>query len=186
MFQGARHCLWINLAQSNSFFCSEKCQSPVCISTCSAVKCNRFFETLGRSAILLIPQRSTALKWSVLCSWVFILKMSTALEWLDLCLTHCVLDVGATLSCRFLQTWWCSSLARRYPSLIWFLLANLEQFLLFCGHSPRSRLYACFVFFLYYDRVWLKLLTMKWFRVVWLCPSLCRDHTIRCTWRVWH
>ena len=58
-------------------------------------------DTIGGSAILLIPQRSIALEWLVLCSSVFMLKKSTALEWLALCLVHCVLDVDATLTCRF-------------------------------------------------------------------------------------
>jgi hypothetical protein len=96
------------------------------IWTCSVVQCQLFFDTLGRSAILLIPQRSIALEWLVLCSWVFMLKKSTALEWLALCLVHCVLGVGATLAYSFLQTWWWPSLARWFSSVL--LFENLEHF----------------------------------------------------------
>jgi hypothetical protein len=41
--------------------------------------------------------------------------------------------------------------------------------------------------FLYHNYLWQKLITMKWFRVVWLCPSFCfRNHTIWRMSRVWH
>jgi hypothetical protein len=41
-------------------------------------------------------------------------------------------------------------------------------------------------FFLYHNWVWQKLITMKWFRVVWLCPSFCcRNHSIRHMSWVW-
>jgi hypothetical protein len=121
-------------------------------------------------------------------SWVFMLKKSTALEWLALYFVNCVLGVGSTPTyltdfCRLddvhcLATW--------FPSLLWFFL-NLEQFWLICEHGLRKRTYAGFVIFLYLNWMWQKLITMKWFRAVWLCPSFCcRNHTILCMSRVWH
>ena len=111
------------------------------------VRCQLYVDALGRSAILLIPLRSIALEWIVLCLWVFMLKRRTALEWLALYLVYFVLGVGDTLRYRFLQTWWCSSRARWCLSLLWFLFENLEQFWLFCGPGSRKRSMLALSFF---------------------------------------
>ena len=137
---------------------------------------NYYFNTLGsgRSAILLIPRGVFAPKWLVLCTRVFMLKKSSALEWLALWLVCCVLDVGSTLPHRFfcrlddVHPW-----QHDLHHYFWFCFVQKPRTIsaLLWTWSKKEVIYwLCFV--LYHNWVWQKLITMKWFRVLWLCPFL--------------
>ena len=116
------------------------------------------------------------------------LKKSTALAWLALCFVHCVLGVGATLTYRFLQAWWCSSLARWFLSLLWFFVRNSRTIFGSVVDMVQERGHMlALLFFMYHNWVWQKLITVKCFIAMWLCPSFCgRNHTIWHMPRVWH
>jgi len=62
---------------------------------------NYSFDTFWKVCHFLIPQRSIALEWLALHTWVFMLKKSTALAWLALRFVCCVLGVCAAQANRF-------------------------------------------------------------------------------------
>ena len=86
----------------------------------------------------------------------------------------------------FLQTWWCSSLARWLLSLLWFFVQKSRTILVLLWSWFKKAVIFWLVFFVPQLGV-TETHYIKWFRVVWPCPSFCwRNHTIRCMSRVWH